>query len=143
LKHSNRSILARTRTGDSIIGMRLGALHRHRGLPIALALLGMVFYVVLVPWHTLSQTTLQLSQTSAVTAPCPHAMGGETSKPEKPRTKCPICNGFAALQMAVSAPACSPTLRIAEEDVAQAACEEGVADAPALTPQSRGPPFPT
>jgi hypothetical protein len=124
--------------------MRLGALHRHRRLPVALALLGMAFYVVLVPWHTLSQTTLQLSQTSAVTAPCPHAMVGEaskTSKPEKPRTHCPICNGIAALQIAISAPAAHFVLRIAKEDVEQAACEEGVADAPARTPQSRGPPF--
>jgi hypothetical protein len=144
-KRSNRSILAKTRTGDSIIGMRLGALHRHRGLPIALALLGMMFYVVLVPWHTLSQTILQLSQTTAVTAPCPHAMGGEaskTSKPEKPRTRCPICNGFAALQMAVSAPACSLILRIAEEDAAPAPHKDSVTAAGARTPQSRGPPFP-
>ena len=124
--------------------MMLGLLHRHRALPVAFALLGMIFYVVLVPWHTLSQTILQLSQASAVTAPCPHPMVGEgskTSKPEKPRTKCPICNGFAALQMAVSAPACSLILRIAEEDAAQALHKDGVTAAGARTPQSRGPPF--
>jgi hypothetical protein len=106
--------------------------------------MGMMFYVVLVPWHTLSQTILQLSQASAVTAPCPHSMVGEgskTSKPEKPRTHCPICNGVAALQIAISAPAAHFVLRIAKEDVEQAACEEGVADAPARAPQSRGPPF--
>jgi hypothetical protein len=126
--------------------MPLGAFYRHRRFAGALALLGMAFYAVLVPWHTLSQATLQLSQTSAVTAPCPHAMVGEgskTSKPEKPRTHCPICNGVAALQIAISAPATPFVLKIAEEDVEQAACEEGVADAPARTPQSRGPPFPT
>jgi hypothetical protein len=38
--------------------MRLGALHRHRGLPVALALMGMMFYVVLVPLaHALSDDT--------------------------------------------------------------------------------------
>ena len=119
-------------------------MHRYRRLPVALALMGMMFYVVLVPWHTLSQTILQLSQASAVTAPCPHAMVGEgskTSKPEKPRTHCPICNGVAALQIAISAPAAHFVLRIAKEDVEQPAYEEGVADAPARTPQSRGPPF--
>ena len=124
--------------------MMLGALQQHRRLPVALALMGMVFYAVLVPWHTLSQTTLQLSQTSAVTGPCPHAKVGEASKtstPEKPRTKCPICNGFAALQMAVSAPACSLILRIAEEDAAQATLKDSVTAAGARTPQSRGPPF--
>jgi len=123
--------------------MMLGALHQHRGLPVALALMGTVFYAVLVPWHTLSQTTIELSQTAAV-APCPHTMVGEaskTSKPEKPRTKCPICNGFAALQMAVSAPACSLILRIAEEDAAQATLKDSVTAAGARTPQSRGPPF--
>jgi hypothetical protein len=124
--------------------MSLGALQRHRGLPVALALMGMMFYVVLVPWHTLSQTTLQLSKASAVTAPCSHPMVGEgskTSKPEKPRTHCPICNGLAALQIAISAPATPLVLRISEKDVEQAAREQGVADASALTPQSRGPPF--
>jgi hypothetical protein len=98
------------------------------------------------PWHTLSQTILQLSKASAVTAPCPHAMVGEgskASKPEEPRTHCPICNGLVALQIAISAQATLLVLRIAEEDVEQAACEEGVADALARTPQSRGPPFPT
>src|SRR5262249_49876677 len=68
---ANRTILAKTCAGDSIVSTRLGALHRHRGVPVALALMGMMFYVVLVPWHTLSQTILQLSQTSAVTAQCP------------------------------------------------------------------------
>jgi hypothetical protein len=139
---ANRSTLAKMRTGDSIGSMRLGALHRHRGLPVALALMGMMFYVVLVPWHTLSQTILQFSQASAVTGP--HAMGGEaskTSKPEKPRTKCPICNGFAALQMAVSAPACCQILRVAEKDTAPAPQDDSVAAAGARTPQNRGPPF--
>jgi hypothetical protein len=124
--------------------MPLGAFYRHRRLAGALALLGMAFYVVLVPWHTLSQTTLQLSQTSPLAARCPHAMAGENSKPskpEKPRTHCPICNGLAALQTAISAPVASFVLRILEEDVEQAARQENVADAPAHTPQSRGPPF--
>ena len=121
-------------------------MHRHRRLPVALALMGMMFYAVLLPWHTLSQTTLKLSQTSAVTAPCPHAMVGEgskTSKPEKPRTKCPICMGFAALQIAVSAPACSIIFWTADSDTLQAGSDESVANRPARTPQSRGPPFPT
>jgi hypothetical protein len=125
--------------------MPLGAFYRHRRLAGALALLGMAFYVILLPWHTLSQTILQLSQTSALTAECPHTMVGEgskTSNPEKPRTHCPICNGIAALQIAISAPAAPFVLRIAKGDVEQASCEEGVADAPARTPQSRGPPFP-
>ena len=124
--------------------MPLGAFYRHRRLAGALALLGMAFYVVLLPWHTLSQTTLQLSETSAVTAPCPHGMVGEGSKPpkpEKPRTHCPICNGLAPLQTAISVPATLFFLRIVEEDVEHAASEDRVAKSPAPIPQSRGPPF--
>jgi hypothetical protein len=124
--------------------MPLGAFYRHRRFTGALALLGMAFYVVLLPWHTLSQTTLQLSQTSAVAPPCPHAMVGEGSKipkPEKPRTHCPICNGLAPLQTAVSVPATPFLLRIVEGDVEHTACEDRVAKSPAPIPQSRGPPF--
>ena len=124
--------------------MPLGAFYWHRQLAGALALLSMAFYVVLLPWHTLSQTTLQLSQTSAVAPPCPHAMVGEGSKipkPEKPRTHCPICNGLAALQTAISLPAAPFLLRIVEEDVEHAASEDRVARSPAPIPQSRGPPF--
>ena len=124
--------------------MLLGVFSRHRRFAGAPALLAMAFYVVLVPWHTLSQTTLQLNQTNIVAAPCPHGMVGEaskTSQPEKPRTRCPICNGFAALQIAVSAPACSLIFRIAEEDAALAPQDDSVAAAGARTPQSRGPPF--
>jgi hypothetical protein len=103
--------------------MALGALYRHRRFAGVLAFFGMAFYAVLVPCHTLSQTTLQLAQTSAVSVPCYPAMADEGSKPsepDKPRTRCP---------------------RIVEGDAQQAACEISVADAHARTPQSRGPPF--
>jgi hypothetical protein len=123
--------------------MRLGALHRHHRLPVALALLGMTFYAVLVPWHTVSQVTLQLPEANVSMPPCHQAIGGEApknSKPEKPYTKCPICNGFAALQMAVSGPACPIILRIAESDARFAATEDGVAATLVHAPQIRGPP---
>jgi len=122
--------------------MLLGVFSRHRRFAGALAFLAMAFYVVLVPWHTLSQTKLQLSPNNVSTAPC-HQVGDESNspKPNKPLTKCPICNGFAALQIAVSAPACPLMLRTAEGDAEQVVWEDSVADSPARAPQSRGPPL--
>jgi hypothetical protein len=123
--------------------MPLGALHRHRRFTGALALLGMAFYVVLVPWHTVSQASLQLLQANLVASPCHETIadGSSTPKPDKPTTKCPICNGLAALQIAASTPACHVILRVAESDTAVAAREDSVADTPARAPQSRGPPL--
>jgi hypothetical protein len=122
--------------------MPLGALYRHRHFTGALALLGMAFYAVLVPWHTVSQASLLLLQSNLVASPCHEttADGSGGSKPDKPTTKCPICNGLAALQIATSAPACHVILRVAESDTAVAASEDSAADTLARSPQSRGPP---
>src|SRR5690242_6745092 len=100
--------------------MLLGALHRHRRFTGALALLGMAFYVVLVPWHTVSQASLQLLQANLVASPCHQTMAqrSSTPKPDKPTTKCPICNGLAVLQIATSGPTCHVILRVAGSDTA-------------------------
>jgi hypothetical protein len=126
--------------------MRLGAPHRHRRLPVALALFGMTFYAVLVPWHTVSQITLRLTEANVSIPLCHQATAGQipkSSKPNKPQTNCPICSGFAALEIAVSAPACPFIFRTAEGDTLQARSEESVADAWVHAPQSRGPPVST
>jgi hypothetical protein len=34
--------------------MGLASMHRHRSCAATLALLGMAFYAVLIPWHTVS-----------------------------------------------------------------------------------------
>ena len=127
--------------GTSIAAMPLGALYRHRRFTGALALPGMAFYVVLVPWHTVSQASLQLLQPKLVASPCHRTMarGSSTPKPDKPTTKCPICNGLAALQIATSGPACHVILRVAESDTAVATTKDSVADTPVRAPQNRGP----
>jgi hypothetical protein len=128
----------------SIAAMPLGTLYRHRRFTGALALVGMALYVVLVPWHTVSQASLQLLQPKLVASPCHQTMarGSSTPKTDKPTTKCPICNGLAALQIATSGPASHVFLRVAESDTAVAATEDSVADAAARAPQNRGPPSP-
>jgi hypothetical protein len=76
--------------------------HRTRHLPGVLALIGMVFYAILLPWHTVSQATTQSLQ---VKPPC-HEIGSVSSKRSqtpKPQTNCPICKGFAAFQLATTA----------------------------------------
>src|SRR5262249_22801482 len=124
--------------------MPLGAFYRHRRFAGALALLGMAFYAVLVPWHTVSQASPQLLQSKLV-APCHETMarGSSTPKPDKPTTKCPICNGLAALHIAVSVPACHILPRVIQSKAVLAATEDSVADITARRPQSRGPPLST
>ena len=42
--------------------MSLRALHKNRGVGAVIALIGMAFYAMLFPWHTVSQTSLLLAQ---------------------------------------------------------------------------------
>ena len=70
----------------------------------------MAFYAVLVPWHTVSQATgPPLSLGKSFEPPCHQASAAgdnaKTPQPAKPRTHCPICNGFAAFHFAAPAPA--------------------------------------
>src|SRR6476659_2391600 len=81
--------------------MILGDLHRQRQLAGAIALVAMAFYAVLLPWHTVSQATgPPLSLGKSFGPPCHQASAAgddaNTPQPAKPRTHCPICNGFAA-----------------------------------------------
>ena len=77
----------------------------------ALALAGMSFYAVLVPWHTVSQATANVVQPDFASGQ-PHChqmlakqgLPSKQSTPSGPRTKCPICNGFGALHLAAGAP---------------------------------------
>ena len=58
--------------------MGLVFMHRRRRLGATLALLGMAFYAVLIPWHTVSQATLALdpAQAWADAAPMCHSIFG-------------------------------------------------------------------
>jgi hypothetical protein len=124
--------------------MGLGALHQHRRFAGALALVGMVFYAVIVPWHTVSQaTTPSLDLANSFEPPCHHASTRENAKssqPLKPQTNCPICKGFAALHLATDVPINMLLVGVRASALLPRAGEDGLAKATARAPQNRGPP---
>jgi hypothetical protein len=119
-------------------------LYRHRRGGGVLALLGMAFYAVLIPWHTISQARIGLSDSSApleVKLPC-HGMAardaGKDSKPAS-KTKCPICTGYVALHLAVA----PQPITLAKPSEAASASFEHLTQrswARPRTAQSRAPP---
>ena len=125
--------------------MILGRLHRQRQLAGAIALVAMAFYAVLLPWHTVSQATgPPLGLGKSFEPPCHQASAAgdheNTPQPAKPRTHCPICNGFAAFHFATPAPASFLLARPAVHAVIPHMVEDGLVRVAARAPQSRGPP---
>jgi hypothetical protein len=125
--------------------MILRDLHRQRQLAGAIALVAMAFYAVLLPWHTVSQATgPPLGLGKSFEPPCHHASAaGDNAKapqPAKPRTHCPICNGFAALNLATAALATVLIVRPAVHTAISHMVEDGLVGVTARAPQSRGPP---
>ncbi len=127
--------------------MALALAQSHHRLGGTLALLGMAFYAVLIPWHTVSQANLALagSPLALVAEPPCHSVAGapgETTKGSHPagKTHCPICTGFAALHLALASAAIAlpapPELGAARFDAAQ----QHVAVLPIAAPHSRAPP---
>jgi hypothetical protein len=104
-----------------------------------LALLGVAFYVLLLPWHLTSQFSAQLYRADAgmfADSMC----SPDGSNPALPASNCPICKGLAAFQLALATPAtallpamphASPVLTIVQDDVGSVAVPH---------PRSRGPP---
>ena len=125
--------------------MGLGWLHQYRRSAGAVALAGMAFYAVLLPWHTVSQATgPPLSLGKSFEPPCHQALAAgdnaKTPQPAKPRTHCPICNGFAAFHFAAPAPASALLVRPAVHAAILHTVEDGLVGVIARAPQSRGPP---
>ena len=129
--------------------MSLGGFHRHRRFAGVLALAGMAFYAVLLPWHTVSQATAEIAPTGLAglsEPPCHQgaaAMAGRGTKapePSKPRTHCPICSGFVALHLAVSPPTNTLGVTVDAGALLPLVAEDDLADAVVPAPQSRGPP---
>jgi Protein of unknown function (DUF2946) len=125
--------------------MILGDLHRRHRFGAAIAIIAMAFYTVLLPWHTVSQATGPPRILGKSFEPPCHKVSatgdhGETPQPAKPRTNCPICNGFAAFHFA------APTLTsfVFDRAAVHAAILHGVEDGRVgvilRAPQSRGPP---
>jgi hypothetical protein len=126
--------------------MGLGALHQHRRFAGALALVGMAFYAVLVPWHTVSQATAGVVEPDGASGepPCHQALvkpgaPSKQSTPSSPRTKCPICGGFGALHLAAGVPAILLVLGTSESEEPTIVVL-GIADTSWRAPRSRSPP---
>jgi hypothetical protein len=111
-----------------------------------LALASMIFYAVLVPWHTVSQATAGVVEPDGASRepPCHQALvkPGTPSKQSapSPRTKCPICTGFGALHLAAGVPAILLVLATSESEELPTIVVLGIADASWRAPRSRGPP---
>ena len=73
--------------------MSLGGFHRHRRFAGALALAGMAFYAVLLPWHTVSQATAEIAPAGLAglsEPPCHQgaaAMAGRGPRPRSPQSR--------------------------------------------------------
>src|SRR4026209_2068950 len=63
--------------------MSLRALHKNRGVGAVIALIGMAFYAMLFPWHTVSQTSLLLAEAGADTTTIPSCHREATGEPAK------------------------------------------------------------
>jgi hypothetical protein len=129
--------------------MSLGGFPRHHRFAGVLALAGMAFYAVLLPWHTVSQATAEIAPTrlAGLSEPPCHqkaaAMAGRGIKapePSKPRTRCPICSGFVALHLAVSPPTNTLAVTLDAGALLPPAATDDLAEAAVYAPQNRGPP---
>jgi hypothetical protein len=111
-----------------------------------LALASMIFYAVLVPWHTVSQATAGVVEPDGASGepPCHQALvkpgaPSKQSAPSSPRTKCPICSGFGALHLAAGVPVNLIVLGTSESEL-PTIIVLGIADTSWRAPRSRGPP---
>ena len=125
--------------------MILGDLYRQRRFAGVIALVAMAFYAVLVPWHTVSQATgPPLNLGKSFEPPCHQALAAgdhaKTPQPAKPRTHCPICNGFAAFHFAAPAPVSALLVGPVVQAATPHAVRGGVVSVITRAPQSRGPP---
>ena len=118
----------------------------HRRVAAALALLGVAFYALLLPWHLTSQFTLGLFE--AEFGPIAQVMCGKStdgvnpSLPGSPATSCPICKGLAAFQLTLApAPPVAVLPAMGDAQFTSAAADD-VAGAALPTPRNRGPPLP-
>ena len=127
--------------------MSLKGLHQRRRFTAALALVGMAFYAVILPWHTVSQATNALVGTGlGITAelPCHNIStepdGEPKGSPPANKTHCPICSGFAALQLTLVGAAIDVVAPPEAGDSVRHCTRDDLASIFLRAPQSRGPP---
>jgi hypothetical protein len=117
----------------------------YRPVAAALALLGVAFYALLLPWHLTSEFALGLYEAIGPLAAviCGKSVNGvNPSLPSAPATSCPICKGLAAFQLTLApAPPVVALPALAHAQFVPAAPDD-VVGAALPTPRSRGPPLP-
>jgi hypothetical protein len=124
--------------------MGWGHKRSYRRAAAAIALLGVAFYTLLLPWHLTSQFAAQLFAAEfgiSADAMC-RANPHDRSVPGAPATSCPICKGLASFDLAVAPPAQAelPAPPIAAAAVAYVRAH--IAGAGVANPRNRGPPLP-
>jgi len=119
--------------------MVLGALLRRRKLAGALALAGMAFYAVVLPWHIASDSSLTRTAFELKTA-CTAQSNAEKPSPTKPLEQCPMCKDFAGFQLTLVGGA---IIAVIPREIGEALSDtshDHLAEASVPPPQSRGPP---
>jgi hypothetical protein len=121
--------------------MVLRALLRRRRLPGALALAGMAFYAVLLPWHIASDSAPQVPRAGldSETARTAQSDAGKPS-PVKPPEQCPVCRDFAGFQLTLIGEAIDVVVPREIGDASFDTSQDHLAEASVPPPQSRGPP---
>jgi Protein of unknown function (DUF2946) len=135
--------------------MGVGDFHRQRRLAGMFALVGVLFYVALVPGHVVSQALsgslagMQGAQAGGGGAEepiCHRMMGGAKDpaapgNPTAPHKKCPFCTGYASFHTGLAAG--SGVLIVAAEPAAQpfASFDAAIVESAVRQPQNRGPPL--
>jgi hypothetical protein len=119
--------------------MVLGVLLRRRRLPGALALAGMVFYAVLLPWHVASDSKLAEAAFQLKTA---HAARSHAEKPSPAKSpeQCPMCKDFAGFQLTLAGGTIHVVIPREFADVLFDTAHDHIAEASVPPAQSRGPP---
>lgn len=118
-----------------------GVKRTHRRTAAALALLGVAFYALLLPWHLTSQFSTQLYR-AEVGVFADALCSPDGANPAMPATSCPICKGLAAFQLALAAPDACPLPVMSHATPVLALAQDDVAGVALPTPRSRGPPLP-
>jgi hypothetical protein len=136
--------------------MGLGGLHRHRRIPTAAALVGVLLYTALVTSHIVSQATFQ-----PLTAQAGHSHFGQAAKPNcheptastnksktsdpsgpaSPQRTCPFCSGYAILHIAVAEGVAGTMLPVGVAPPQMRGFDQAYAGRTPRTPQNRGPPL--
>ncbi len=116
-----------------------GVQRPRRSVSAALALLGVAFYALLLPWHLTSQYTTNLYKLEIGELAGAICLS-DGSSPAMPSTSCPICKGLAAFHLAVASPATLLPPPPLDAGRMRIALREDVADASLPSQRNRGPP---